>query len=86
MAKGKSGNVLVTLIVLAAAVKGLTYITGGQIKSADPTGSFGSLISGFLGIADLMFYGLVALIIILIPYYISKRNKSKTSQPKPANH
>ena len=76
--KGKSGNVLITLIVLALAVKGLTYVAGGQLKSADPTGSFGSLTSGFLGIADFMFYGLIVLIIILIPYYLSKRKRKES--------
>jgi len=75
--KGKNGSMLITLVILAVAVKGLTYIAGGQVKSADPSGSFSGLTEGFLGIADLFFYGIVLLIIILIPYYLSRRKKSK---------
>ena len=83
--KGKSGSMLITLIIIAVAVKGLTYVADGQIKSADPNGTFSGLISGFLGIADIMFYGLIAIIIILVPYYLSRRKRKAAEQQRPVS-
>ena len=77
MAKGKTGNILITLAVIVLGVKALTYIAGGQLKSADPTGAFSDLISGFLGIADLLFWGALALVVILMPYHFSKRKRKE---------
>ncbi len=64
-----------SLIIAAIGVKGMTYIAENYLSKIDPSGSFSSSISGFLGIADLIFYGLIALIVLLIPYYLSKRKK-----------
>jgi uncharacterized membrane protein len=66
-----------SLVVAALGIKAMTYIADNYVKNIDPSGSFSSVISGFLGIADMIFYGLIALIILLIPYYLSKRKGDK---------
>ena len=72
--KGKAG-ILITVIIAAVGIKVLTILAGNYIAAADPTSSFSDIIAGFLGLADMLFYGLVALLIILIPYTLSRRKK-----------
>jgi uncharacterized membrane protein len=68
--KGES-SVIVKLVVLAVGIKILTYVAGNYTS----TDIFGASVASLLGIVDLVFYGIVALIVLLIPYYLSKRRK-----------
>jgi hypothetical protein len=77
MAKGKStGGLMATLVVAAIGVKLLAWIANNYISGADPTGTFSDLAESFTGIADLLFYALIALILLMIPFYLSRRKKN----------
>jgi hypothetical protein len=86
--KGKgAGGMIINLLIAAAGIKLLMIVSNSFVKGADPSGSFYGLISAFLGIGDLIFYGLLALAALIVPYYIYKRRNNKvkeTPRPLPA--
>ena len=76
--KGKSaGGMIINLLIAAAGIKLLMLVADGFVKGADPSGAFVGLISSFLGIGDLLFYALLALAALTIPYWIFKKRSKK---------
>jgi len=67
---------MATLVVAAVGVKLLAWIADNYISQADTTGMFSDLAESFTGIADLLFYALLALIILMIPFYLQRRKKN----------
>ncbi len=72
--KGKGvGGIILNLIIVAAGIKILMFVADGYIRSADTAGSFYQLISSFTAVGDFLFYGLAALVVLLIPYWFYKQ-------------
>lgn len=67
-------NLIITLIIAVVGVKLVLWISGNYIGNA---AGFSDLVKGFTGLGDLMMYGLIALAILLVPYYLSKRSQEK---------
>lgn len=73
MMKGKGvGGLILSLAIAAAGIKVLTYVADGYLKGAEAN-PFSDLISSFMGVGDFLFYGLAALAVLLIPYWVYKK-------------
>jgi len=73
-------NLTITLVVLIVGIKLIVMISNRYINQAGVAG-FSDLIKGFTGMGDLLIYGLAIIVILLIPYYISKRSGEKNALP-----
>ena len=70
-------NLIVTLIVLAIGVKLITWISANYISKVPGAGGLSSTVNSFLGLGDLSLYAIAIVVILLIPYYLSKRSKER---------
>lgn len=64
-------NLILTLIILAVGIKLILLISAHYIAQA---GAFSELATAFQGLGDLTIYGLAAIVLLLLPYYFSKRS------------
>ena len=70
-------NLIITLIILAIGIKLITLISASSISNIPGIESVSKVVESFKGLGDLSLYGIAFLVILLIPYYFSKRSKEK---------
>jgi len=69
-------NLIISLFIAAAGIKLLLMLSSGYIKSSG-IGGIDKIISSFEGIGNLLFYAAVAIALLLIPFYLSKKSDEK---------
>ena len=70
-------NLIITLIILAIGIKLITLISASSISNVPGVESISNVVKSFTGLGDLSLYGIAFLVILLIPYYLSKRSQEK---------
>ena len=73
MSSKNSRNAILTLIILAIGIKLLLFITGKYVDIA----AAGDLGKSLISMSDLLFYGLLLLALLLVPFYLNSRSNEK---------
>lgn len=71
-------NMIIALIVVAIGIKLITWISGRYISGTNFSG-VEDIVKAMGGLGDLALYGIAVIVILLIPYYFSKRSQEKKS-------
>jgi amino acid transporter len=70
-------NLIFTLIVLLIGIKAVYYIFNGFLSKVEILKSMSDVLTSLSGLIDLLTYVIIAVIILAIPFYLSKRSGEK---------
>lgn len=73
-------NLIFTLVILLVGIRAALFFFKSFLSKFEILSSFKNFVDVIYGMNDLITYALIALIIILIPFYLSKRSSEKKGE------
>jgi len=73
-------NLIIALVVLLIGIRAVIFIFNSYLSQFTVAGSLTGIVGAVEGMSTLLTYGILALIVIAIPFYLSKRSKEKESK------
>ena len=70
-------NLIIALVIILIGIRIILFVFNSYLSQYSIAGSLSELIGAVEGMSTLLTYGLIVLIIIAIPFYLSKRSKEK---------
>lgn len=70
-------NLIIALVILLIGIRMIVFVFNNYMSRFAVAGSLTEIVAAVEGMGTLLTYGIIVLIIIAIPFYLSKRSGEK---------